>query len=646
MTMPILPSGNLGGLNPNQISVSVIAASNLEIGDLVMFDLQDTSSYTDTSLLTDFDNKRCPFNVVIKSPASNPSSGIWGVSNSKAIAGQRVQVMVSGLVEATVFATSSNLVRGSLIGPDNTGGRLTQQSTTAPALGIFLGVIGSPFVAGTITAGQQAKSYVLFDGTSAIASGSVQSSGGSGGSIEGVVVEGGTTTQLNYTLNSSANDIQNATTNGNVWSNVILGGGNTSFPNLINGNSSLRTIVGGYDNIIGRDANSFAGDGIATIASQILGGAHHRIFLNGDTTQSPTSIPVNTGATTQPTHSTIVGGSYNQIRNGDYNIIGGGNNCVIQEKKVTSDAAKGEGVVIGGGFLNKGYGNYAVIGGGNTNTVENRFSVIAGGNNNSILTPQDGSAVAVSSSTIGGGNGNIINCSNNATIAGGTSNKISNNSGTTQRGLSGFIGGGQLNEIGPLNNSTYASVVGGYNNIVDKHYGTIIGGSGNRINGQWSVGAGQDANSALWGADVFGGGAFSPNEAIQSSVLVLKAEAPANTTVDMKTQGNFLYMPTGTAWAFKCIVVGRAGTPDNAAFEISGAIKNVGGTASIIGTPPAVVVLGKDAGASTWTAVAAAGTAGNLLINVTGSATVITRWVARLELTEISYSTSQVISEE
>ena len=642
MTMPILPSGNLGGLNPNQISVSVIAASNLEIGDLVMFDLQDTSSYTDTSLLTDFDNKRCPFNVVIKSPASNPSSGIWGVSNSKAIAGQRVQVMVSGLVEATVFATSSNLVRGSLIGPDNTGGRLTQQSSSAPALGIFLGVIESPFVAATITAGQQAKSYVLFDGTSAIASGSVQSSGGS---IEGVVVEGGTTTQLNYTLNSSANDIQNATTNGNVWSNVILGGGNTTFPNLINGNSSLRTIVGGYDNIIGRNATSFGSDGTATIASQILGGAHHRIFLNGDTSQLPTAIAVGSG-TTQPTHSTIVGGSYNQIRNGDYNTIGGGNNCLIQEVTTVSGVAKGEGVVIGGGYLNKGYGNYAVIGGGNTNTVENRFSVIAGGNNNSILTPQDSTNAAVNSSTIGGGNGNIINCSNNATIAGGTSNKISNGSGTTQRGLSGFIGGGQLNEIGPANNSTYASVVGGYNNIVDKHYGTIIGGSGNRINGQWSVGAGQDAKSDLWGADVFGGGVLTSGEAIQSSVLVLKVETAANTTAAMLTQGNLLFMPSSTAWAFKCIVMGRSSTPDHAAFEISGAIKNQGGVASIIGTPPAVVVLGKDAGASSWTAVAAAGGSGNLLINVTGSTSLITRWVARLELTEITYVGVTTVVEE
>jgi hypothetical protein len=107
----LVPTGNLGALTADQIVVQPIAAVDVAVGDLVKFDLADTSTYTNLTALNDPDNKTNPFNVVIKAVAGSSSTtekgGIWAVVTQAATAGQRCKVCVSGLVDAKISGTTT-----------------------------------------------------------------------------------------------------------------------------------------------------------------------------------------------------------------------------------------------------------------------------------------------------------------------------------------------------------------------------------------------------------------------------------------------------------------------------------------------------------------------------------------------------------
>lgn len=165
----VTPTGNLGGLSTHQVIVTPIAAEALAKGDLVRFDLSGTvnSTYTDYTKLLDSDEKKCPFNVVIKNPTTAAKAGVYGVALEAATAGSRAKICLCGLVEATVFATASNITAlGALLAPDTGGaGRLTQHATGAVCLAQWLGVVATPLTAvGSITASSSSNSYVLFNG--------------------------------------------------------------------------------------------------------------------------------------------------------------------------------------------------------------------------------------------------------------------------------------------------------------------------------------------------------------------------------------------------------------------------------------------------------------------------------------------------
>ena len=110
----LTPSGNLGGLNPHQVTCSPIAAVDVAVGDLVMFDLSGSNAtYTDVAQIAELDHKKNPFNVVIKSVAGVAGvattggqavgkGGVFAVVTQAAVAGQRCVVCVSGFVDAKV----------------------------------------------------------------------------------------------------------------------------------------------------------------------------------------------------------------------------------------------------------------------------------------------------------------------------------------------------------------------------------------------------------------------------------------------------------------------------------------------------------------------------------------------------------------
>lgn len=106
----VTPAGMFGGLQPSTVIVEPIAAEAFLLGDVVMFDLKSTNAtYTDAAQLTNYNHKKCPFNVVISGGGtltSNHENGIFGVVMADVAAGQRAKVCIGGLCTAKILTAA------------------------------------------------------------------------------------------------------------------------------------------------------------------------------------------------------------------------------------------------------------------------------------------------------------------------------------------------------------------------------------------------------------------------------------------------------------------------------------------------------------------------------------------------------------
>jgi hypothetical protein len=169
----LVPTGNLGGLNPHQVTCSPIAAVDVAVGDLVMFDLAATNStYTDAAQIAELDHKKNPFNVVVKSIAGVAGTasagaqavgkgGVFAVVTTAALAGQRCVVCVNGFVDAkvTTVATTGECTAGKTVLFNGVGVLTCVGLASATATGVPLG-IGFTSVATSTTTVMK----VLFNG--------------------------------------------------------------------------------------------------------------------------------------------------------------------------------------------------------------------------------------------------------------------------------------------------------------------------------------------------------------------------------------------------------------------------------------------------------------------------------------------------
>lgn len=103
----ITPAGNLAAATPAQVVVQPIAGATVAVGDLVMFDLNGSSTYADNTTFDDLDNKKNPFNVVILATAARGEGGIYGVVTEAAVAGSRCRVCIAGMVSAKITGTAT-----------------------------------------------------------------------------------------------------------------------------------------------------------------------------------------------------------------------------------------------------------------------------------------------------------------------------------------------------------------------------------------------------------------------------------------------------------------------------------------------------------------------------------------------------------
>ena len=572
-------------------------------------------------------------------------------------------VKVSTTANTVVVCTSAaDIVFGVTFGADTANGGVVTFQTSDTQLDIVTLRAGGTIAAGdelvpaaagavvTAAVGQFVAMSAATSGQTLTAYKKKESSGNGGAS--GIVIAGTAANGLNYTFNSTVNSISSAPGSN---ANTISGGGNSANPNLLLNSSSeatcaYRTIGGGYDNVIG---STNAGDG--AIASTQAGGTHGRIRRPTDVSDNPNPsldgiivVPIAACfSLDQPDHGTIGGGGYNAIRNGNYGTIAGGASNAIMGEDATYNT--GTAATIAGGQGHWVSGNNATIGGGSTNIARQIYGTIAGGVNN-LIRILDATLFVNNSSTIAGGNGNEIYNADGATIAGGKTNKIGASGDTTNVvGTGATIGGGVSNTVGPsLAVARYSTIIGGQSNSTRRWWSTVLGGFNNTAGetsasqGEYSIACGRDAVANHHMAFTQGGGKFSAaGDAQASTVILTKQTTDATTTTLLPgnsvggANAGILLIPADTAWAFSCLIIGRATASDlNGAYQITGLAKNNGGTVALVGTPT-VTTIAEDASASTWNAsVTVSG--GNLLIQVTGALATTIRWVARFETSEVT----------
>lgn len=463
---------------------------------------------------------------------------------------------------------------------------------------------------------------------------------GTAPSLGGASSLGVTSTQLNYVFNNAVNEIEDADTDSRVWGNSILGGGNSANPNIIYGASSLRTIVGGYNNQIGPLQTASENE---TINSQILGGSHARV------------ISFLADATTPVSHATVVGGAYNEVRNGDFGIILGGRNNRIQEKAGYLAAGEYATMANGfcaivGGYQNQVNGYGAAVFSGLNNICENKASVVVGGEQNQINFPLSlvngagNGGDVMSHSSIGGGYLNKMNAAGLSVICGGSENIINEIPAGDGNSAGSYlaIGGGRSNKIArsssgfPLvTDCSYSVIAGGYGNLVNNYAGTILGGQDNQVQATYATAFGRDGRARIAGAFTQGGQKFSAVGDAQTSVLAIKCQTTNNTATTMTSMGSAPVIPTDTTWTFRAIIAARNtnnSVQESAAYEVLGCIDNHGGTVGFVGTP-SVTVVGEDVAG--WD-VSVSTASAELRIQATGENSKTINWVGRLELAEVT----------
>jgi hypothetical protein len=191
--------------------------------------------------------------------------------------------------------------------------------------------------------------------------------------------------------------------------------------------------------------------------------------------------------------------------------------------------------------------------------------------------------------------------------------------------------------------NTYGGCFAGYSNTSSGQYAACLCGNNNTASGNSSVTFGSYATArGIPYAVAHGGGNFSVLGDAQVTRFVLHTQTTSATATALTTNAaaasavNSIVMPTTSTYAFSALIVARNGTTDSASWRVEGVIQQgaSAATTALVGTPT-VTSLGATSGASAWTVAAVANTTlGSLEFDVTGAASKVINWVARIETVE------------
>jgi len=386
--------------------------------------------------------------------------------------------------------------------------------------------------------------------------------------------------------------------------NISVTGGNISGVSI---NLGTNTIIGGTGIAVSRSGLSFI---ISATTSGTGGGSVALSGLTDVTISSPVSgniLAYNGNKWVNKDVNVNISGSLSSLVvdnlkidnssisgiSASYSINGFPNGAIVIQPKDTGP--------LQGSYDGSGRGNYATdwqrsrisgeqIAGGD-------YSVLCGGANN-IIGPSPYGAHSV----IGGGYGNRI-YDNENTIVGGRDNTINN----------GIVNG---------------SIGGGKENIINSYYSTIPGG--------------YQAKTRLYGEVSHAAGYFaSPGDA-QKSTLVLKVEVSGNNPTPL-FNGTYASLPANSVWTYVANISAlrnNGGSYDaGAGFIIRGCVRSDASYLLYdVGSP--IVDSFKDAAMNSTDAIIAGNsTSGYLDLIVTGLSGYWTRWVATVDLSQVSYGT-------
>lgn len=363
----------------------------------------------------------------------------------------------------------------------------------------------------------------------------------------------------------------------------------------------------------------------SAIGATIAGGGTDGYSVDGNIASARgTAIGGGKGNQASTDLSTIGGGDFNTASGFVSSIIGGQFNI-----------AGDYGSTVAGGISNTSGGELTFVGGGAENTASGVRAVVGGGQGNTATAEY---------SNVLGGQGNSASA-NFASIAGGNANIAS--------GQGSFIGGGGWDGHSTTGNTasgTASSVVGGTGNIASGSratamgggvgasgdYSVAMGGFGN-ASGNYSFSSGFNALATKHGQATHASGSFATIGDAQRSEMVARNTTADSTWVELFLDGSSLVMTvaSNTAWTYSIHIIGISSTGDVGSYEIKGAIKNIAGTTSLVGSAT-VTTIAEDL--ALWDVrITADDTSDKLMLEVLGDDGTDIRWVASVRTTEVTY---------
>ncbi len=343
-------------------------------------------------------------------------------------------------------------------------------------------------------------------------------------------------------------------------------------------------------------------------ASRVASGGASVISGGSDNTASSYYSVVGGGAfnTASNDYATVAGGAECQAT-GSYSAVGGGNQNV----------ASGGSSTIGGGLQNTASNYFSVVGGGKNNLASGEYSTIAGGGGGSLGDNQN--TASANYSTIGGGKRNTA--SGLASVIGGGDKNTASGSGSA-------ICGGSLN----ISSGAGSSILGGGFNEATTSYSAIIGGIYCKTTRYGEVG--HSSGKFLYSGDAQHSmlvARRSTADATANVVLTLDGAAPSGTS-------NLLILPQKSTSLFNIKLSAYNDTDSLGAWWIiRGGIRRDGtnGT-TLIGS--LITESGSEGAMSGCVAsVVANDTNETLEIRVTGLTGKNIRWVAVIDISQVSY---------
>lgn len=221
---------------------------------------------------------------------------------------------------------------------------------------------------------------------------------------------------------------------------------------------------------------------------------------------------------------------------------------------------------------------------------------------------------------------------------------LAQQSGAVALGQSNSATGAQAFAAGNNNAASggVAVAIGNGNTASGTNAGAI--GATCTASGNYSLASGRHSTTrGVTGARAHASGQQATLGDSQTLTLVSRVSTSDATSSRLTADGtaasatNQVLIPTNSAIRFRGEVVARnISTGDCATWSISGLIKNVGGTVSLVGTP-SVTLDFNDTGAASWAlSVSADNTNKSLALSVTGAASTSIRWVSTVRTVEVT----------